>query len=295
MSKFLLLLALVAGSAFGADQKISAPSGNLILDAKAGSVVKVNKTLQVDVIKNFAGTSGAPGMVPIGGMVAMMPATHANAWQPPADCSTIKDGFMRTSTAAGAACVVPTCADCVIPAGTTLPNMYQKYTRGGGTSGSTAGSNAGHYHGMGSGTLSVSIDHDHGSQAFGSGNESANHVHGGSVDSGGVDHNHAIGGNLGWLQDTGSFNSNLRTVGDGNWTYNQSPTQGASAYAHGHTFTTGGISANHGHTTTVDLSNFTGSKTPSGTIGNVSTGFDGNAAGSNEPAYVETVWIIRVK
>lgn len=81
------------------------------------------------------------GSVPIGGMVAVTPNTHANAWQPPADCSTIKDGFMRTSTAAGVACTVPACSDCIIPAGTTLPNMYQKYARGGGTSGSTGGAN----------------------------------------------------------------------------------------------------------------------------------------------------------
>lgn len=83
----------------------------------------------------------APGSVPIGGMMAVMPATHANAWQPPADCTTIKDGFMRTSTNAGVACVVPTCADCAIPAGTTLPNMWQTYPRGGATTSNTGSSN----------------------------------------------------------------------------------------------------------------------------------------------------------
>lgn len=75
MKKIFLLLALFSSLAFGADHLLYAPSGNLILDAKTGSTIKVNKTLQVDKIVNLAGTSGAPGMVPIGGMVAVMPNT----------------------------------------------------------------------------------------------------------------------------------------------------------------------------------------------------------------------------
>ena len=302
MSKFLLLLALVAGSAFGADQKISAPSGNLILDAKAGSVVKVNKTLQVDTIKNFAGTSGAPGMVPIGGMVAVMPTTHANAWQPPADCSTIKDGFMRTSTTAGVSCVVPTCADCVIPAGTTLPNMYQKYTRGGGTSGAQSGANtqasevtiSDHSftqpsaHGITQPTF-TSPAHYHG---FGSGSGL-----------GGGSHQHKIqetaGGNFMFVANV--FNTTGSAGGAGQTANpNQTATLIASDYGsipdHGHTgyigLVNGGVNGNaamgDSRTTDVGLTN-------NHTGGGVSTHGVTNNAVNNEPAYTEVVWIIRVK
>jgi hypothetical protein len=74
-----------------------------------------------------------PGSVPIGGMVAIMPSTHANAWQPPVS-GAIKDGFMRADGG-----TVPTCSDCVIPAGTVLPNMTAKYPRGNTTSNLTGG------------------------------------------------------------------------------------------------------------------------------------------------------------
>lgn len=106
-------------------------------------LIGATNKLTIDQQRLNATISGVSliGSVPIGGMVAVTPNTHANAWQPPADCSTIKDGFMRTSTAAGVACNVPACSDCIIPTGTTLPNMYQKYARGGGTSGSTGGAN----------------------------------------------------------------------------------------------------------------------------------------------------------
>lgn len=81
-----------------------------------------------------------PGYSPIGGIIAIMPAIGSEAWQPPADCSTIKDGFMRTSTIGGVACTVPTCPDCIIPAGTTLPNLYHSYIRGDASSGGNGGS-----------------------------------------------------------------------------------------------------------------------------------------------------------
>lgn len=73
-----------------------------------------------------------PGSVPIGGMVAIMPTTHANAWQPPAS-GAIKDGFMRADGS-----TVPTCADCTIPAGTVLPNMVGNFAKGTATTSGTA-------------------------------------------------------------------------------------------------------------------------------------------------------------
>lgn len=283
MSKFLLLLALVAGSAFGADQKISAPSGNLILDAKAGSVVKVNKTLQVDSIKNLAGTSGAPGMVPIGGMVAVMPTTHANAWQPPADCSTIKDGFMRTSTTAGAACVVPTCADCVIPAGTTLPNMYQKYTRGGGTSGTTGGANT---QGLAAVNIpQVSTSYTPAGSVSGSATGGGvDHTHSGSTGEGSFSYAAVIVGqstslSMDWDSHLLTRGGNVvdSTPGTYNWNGRKHThdfgTSGASVYSHTH-----GLSASFG-----------------GTAATITVGNASPTEVNNEPAYTEVVWIIRVK
>lgn len=128
------------------DKRIFAPSGNLILDAKLGSYIKAKQPLRVDKIENLAGTSSPPGMIPIGGMVIVMPTNTSGvpipgAWQPPANCTTIVDGFMRAGYN-GSTCTVPAkCKDCIIPAGTALPNMYASYPRGGNTSGVTGGAN----------------------------------------------------------------------------------------------------------------------------------------------------------
>jgi hypothetical protein len=272
MNKFLLLLALVSSSAFGADQKISAPSGNLILDAKAGSVVKVNKTLQVDSIKNFAGTSDAPGMVPIGGMVAVMNrnnslVTLAGAWTPPAT-GVIKDGFMRADGG-----TVPTCSDCVIPAGTVLPNMVNSYPRGNTTSGTAGGSNTApaHYHGLGLGSGLTAA----GQTFTGS---SGNHSHGGTISGAAKD-------NLGhWLvrMDSNLYYGPLPTMGGQTGAGVQESSNG-----HSHSIPNDSVTISHTH----------GSSSVSGNIGLVTGGCDGNSNSScnNEPAYVETVWVIRVK
>jgi len=271
MKKIFLLCFLISSLSFGADHLMYAPSGNLVLDAKVGSVVKVNKTLRVDNITNLAGTSGAPGMVPIGGLVAVMPNTHANAWQPPAT-GAIKDGFMRADGA-----VVPACADCVIPAGTTTPNMVTRFLKGSTTSGTTGGSATknlpAHYHAMGAGsTLSVDINHDHPNQAtVNSVSTDGYHTHGVSHDAA------ALAGSL--------------VVGAG--------TQVGARLAS----ISIDYAGSHFHTVTgsVDLPNYTASKTPTGLIGlgSGSGGCDGNSGSSCsinvEPAYMETVWIIRVK
>jgi len=269
----IVLVALFAGAGKYKISKVGQPDVYVpTLDSDA-------KTLTVE---NITG----PGSVPIGGMVAVMPNIDAaNAWQPPSS-GVIKDGFMRADGVTIAASHRN--AGCKLAVGTKLPNMINSYPRGNTTStnGTTGmgGSNAGHYHGMGSGTLSVSIDHDHGSQSFTSGTVSADHTHTWSTTGGGHEHDYVH-------PDEGAgvnYGSNYLVGGLRGFT-----TSGGGS--HSHSGTTSGISANHTHSTPVDLSNFTGSKTPTGSIGNVSTGFDGNAAGSNEPAYVETVWVIRVK
>lgn len=336
---------LIPATGYAVDQLIRATSGNLILDATTGATVIINKTLKVNNITDSTGIAAPPGMVPIGAMLAVMPNTHANAWQPPSDCSTIKDGFMRTNspTTPFGACVVPTCADCIIPAGTTLPSMYQKYARGSTTSGATGGSNTftptgtnltsnvpatgltfsgtsgtysvsvpGHNHAMIAGaTLSVSINHKHAAESFTSGNQSSNHTHTGTTDAGGS---------------TDNYGSRYVRLGN-NFYYGPLPASGTGtgvqeAGTHTHSFTSGNQSAGHTHTTSVDLANFVGSSTPTGTIGLV-PGQDGNgsitASGSNtpvgsiggtaiaaaqtfvgiatnsQPSYVEVVWVIRVK
>ena len=133
---------IVVSSNLNANSGITTQAGDLTLGAATGSSVTVlNNTFKVNQITDGTGTASPPGMVPIGGMIAVMPNVHANAWQPPIDCTTIKNGFMLAGTASGA-CTVPVCADCIIPTGTTLPNMYHAYPRGGGaSSGTTGGAN----------------------------------------------------------------------------------------------------------------------------------------------------------
>jgi hypothetical protein len=71
-------------------------------------------------------------MVPVGGMVAVMPSTHANAWQPPAS-GAIKDGFMRAD---GATISAQNVTDgSVFPQGTVLPNMVGSFPKGATTTG----------------------------------------------------------------------------------------------------------------------------------------------------------------
>jgi microcystin-dependent protein len=126
---------------------------------------------------------------------------------------------------------------------------------------------AGHYHGMGSGaTLSVDVNHDHEAQSFGSGNESANHTHAGETGTEhfsttfGIWYDVPIGGTR---QDGGAGQDSSRV--DGSTT-------------HTHSFTTGGVSAPHTHTTPVDLAALgVTSKTPTGSVGLVTGGCDGNS------------------
>lgn len=95
--------------------------------------------LRVDKIESLDGLGTPPGQVPVGGMVAVMPTLHANAWQPGAT-GEIKDGFMRAD---GHAITAQNVTDgSLFPESTILPNMVDKFTRGAATSGSSAGSNS---------------------------------------------------------------------------------------------------------------------------------------------------------
>ena len=220
------------------------------------------------------------GAVPVGGMVAVMPNIDgANSWQPPAS-GVIKDGFMRadgtTITASHRN------AGCKLATGTVLPNMVQRYPRGGTTSGATGGANT-------QGLIAANIPQMSGN--FPSGTESANHTHGFSTTTS-TDgyHGHTL-----CIRFTGSgacnyiagdysaggpykaVRSNDLPISTNQNVSNQSGTEDGGSHSHSAGGTTAGISANHTHTTTVTL----GSASPT--------------AVNNEPAYVETVWVIRVK
>jgi len=129
MKKRISILALLcltlATLAFGVDKLITAPSGDLILDAKTGQKIVIKKEIEAQV--------QSPGFVPIGGMVAVMPHV-SGSWQPPAS-GAVKDGFMRADGS--------TVTDGDSPLnGEVLPNMASNtYARGDSTSGGSGGSN----------------------------------------------------------------------------------------------------------------------------------------------------------
>jgi microcystin-dependent protein len=79
--KIILALGLLLPfNSFATDKLISAPTGNLILDAGSSSAVKVNKTLQVDSIKNLAGTDVLVGLVPTGAILPYAGSTAPTGW-----------------------------------------------------------------------------------------------------------------------------------------------------------------------------------------------------------------------
>jgi len=256
------------------------------------------KTLTVDSVVG-------PGAVPLGGLVAVMPNIDVViAWQPPAT-GEIKDGFMRadgtaiTSTHKG--------LGCKLTVGTVLPNLTAKYLKGNTASGATGGSNtftpagtnaASNVPALGltfsgtSGTYSVSVpSHYHntfsltaGGQSFsGSASVVSNRANQPLVDTG----------------NTASPPLNCTNIGGGS----------TSNYAPGYNWT---VALNHTHlasSVTGTIGNqagssgdspltASGSNTPAGTIIGTATAaaqvFTGTQ-GNNEPAYVEVVWVIRVK
>ena len=94
-------------------------------------------SLRVDSIENLEGSGPTQGMIPIGGMISVMPTTHANFWQPPAT-GVIKNGFMRAD---GHVITQQNVDDgSVFPLNTTLPDMVDQFSRGAATSGGTGGS-----------------------------------------------------------------------------------------------------------------------------------------------------------
>lgn len=142
----LLVCTIVAGIALGAVIKETKQGKSIeFYTNESGTTEKKAEitpagVLQVNEIKDLAGTGTPPGQVPIGGMVAVMPSTHANVWQPPAT-GAIKDGFMRAD---GHTITAQNVTDgSLIPEGISLPNMVDRFTRGtAATSGTALGSDS---------------------------------------------------------------------------------------------------------------------------------------------------------
>ena len=127
----LLVLTLIAGLAFGTIIKETKQGQSIeFYTNESGTVAKSAEltssgTLKVNEVTDLAGTGTPPGMIPIGGMVAVMPGV-TGAWQPPAT-TVVKDGFMRADGA--------TVADAASPMnGQVLPNMVNSFARGATTS-----------------------------------------------------------------------------------------------------------------------------------------------------------------
>ena len=315
-----------------ANSGITTTSGNLTLDATTGSVVVINKTLKVDNITNIAGTANPPGMIPLGGMVTVVPALDTtNAWQPPAT-GVCKDGFMRADGA-----VVPNTGNCVgsLFVGRTLPNMgtssgsVNRYPRGSAATSwvtgtyTTGGANTrsasvsvdnhsslsvsipGHYHGndtVGKGaTMVADVANYSDSRSLGSGTTVASNGHGHYV----------------YMATGGSTISGSKTLNIGSsWTTNWCLT-GLTVCS------TGGSETNGLNTTantasvvvsgTTDISHDHPAVYVTGTLGKVTGGCDGDTTGSctsspsisshvvntplvnDEPQYLDVVYVIRVK
>jgi hypothetical protein len=129
----LLTLSVVA---LGVDRVMQSIKVDQIQGASGTTVtIPAGNVLKVDSVQGATAGVTPPGMVPIGGIVAVMPNT-AGAWQPPAS-GQCKDGFTRADGAAFS--THPTCAGVVI---TASPYMVGgKYLRGNTTSGTTGGAN----------------------------------------------------------------------------------------------------------------------------------------------------------
>jgi len=279
---------------------ISNTAGTGAVTFSQGLTVTSGKVLKADSIQTTSG-SPPPGFVPIGGMIAVMPTT-AGTWQPPTT-GAIKDGFMRADGGS-----VPTCADCSIPQGTVLPDMRQRYAKGSnvGTSGTTGGSNlytpagtnaASNVPASGltfsgtSGTYSVSVP---------------GHYHGFSLTaSTGVNLTHNHGFRTNWSPANTFIDNYYMATADvenrylGSTTYSNTNTviisdSGTLDHSHSVSGSVGLVSGSNGNTSF----SASGSNTPAGSIAGTATAaaqvFTGTQ-GNNEPAYVEVVWVIRVK
>jgi len=336
----IVLSLLIPVTIYAADKLINSPTGNLILDANTGYVIKAKKTIQVDALKNLAGTDDTPGLVPSGSILPYAGTVAPVSWvfaygQQVSQTGVYAKlyaaiGTIYCTSAHGGSCTlgnfripdfrgrIPSGKDNM--GGSAANRITTAKTIDGTVLGNSGGSETdtptgnipAHYHGMGTGAdMSVSIYHDHGSETFNSyavssdhthnfttGTVSANHTHTETV------HTHQIFGTSSTVHNPGSG-----CYMDGPCGAQSSYTNGAGNYQtgamsanHTHGGTTGGINQNHYHGVPVNLSPYSGSSTPSGRIGLVTGGCDGNsgscalsgAEGNNLPPVVMINYIIKL-
>jgi hypothetical protein len=237
-----------------------------------------------------------PGTVPLGGMVAVVPNLDtANAWQPPAS-GVIKDGFMRADGA-----TVPSGQGSPLQ-GKVLPNMtpsvgndrYLKASRATSwTTGSYATSGANTYTPAGTvsqpsftgaaGTYSVSVPAHYHTNGAGSALSTDTNTHTHRLKS----LTYGTGYN-GFVNINGNA-KNMTDSPDGAYPESTMASLFNNSHAHGVTGSIGTVSGGSNGNAAFGAS---GTNTPSGTVSQPSfTGTSGN----NEPAYLEVVYVIRVK
>lgn len=228
------------------------------------------KNLKVDTVTNTAGTSTPPGMVPLGGMVAVMPNLDTgNAWQPPAH-NVIKDGFMRADGG-----TVPSGQGSPLQ-GRVLPNMgltsggVNAYPRGSAaTSWSTGTYTTGGANTQNS-NVAVSQQPTYHIPA---------HYHGkGNLGISDPGHAHTV------AQTYNDGLSNLFWIGGAQHTSNQTPFAITSNELTG-------ISISGSY---VGAGIYSGDDSSLPAVQDASVAIS-NTAVNNEPSYVEVVWVIRVK
>lgn len=215
------------------EHSLQTQTGAVILYPGSNHNVRIQSTARIVSVLNLAGNGVPAGVVPLGGLIPVIPSTHANAWTPPAS-GVIKDGFMRADGTLISAGNVS--AGCVLPQGTALPDMTLRYMKGNSASGTvlattfnsltissntalptisttnaTTNTSSAHTHSMAhghstSGTQSAQHNHTANSHNH-AGNwytaaANANHTHSGTSTSGGSHYHNA---NLGFTDSIGTW------------------------------------------------------------------------------------------
>jgi len=205
--------------------------------------------------KESASVDG-PGMVPLGGMVAIMPHL-AGSWQPPAS-GQIKDGFMLADghivTAKNVA------GGCAFAEGTTLPDMVNRFARGETNSGSIGCQDSFMVSNANIAQVSLAVSE-------------------GSVD---IDHDHPATNVIGGTHEHSYISPNGETAID---LGSQYPVGDLET-----TTTTGGGAHSH----TVDLPPLS-TTIQSVSAQTVTLGSPTPTAIDNRPAHMGVVWVIRVR
>ena len=290
---FLSALLITSGASQGAVIKESKQGQSIeFYTNESGTVAKSAEltpggTLKVNEVTDLAGTGTPPGMIPIGGMVAVMPGV-TGAWQPPAT-TVVKDGFMRADGA--------TVADAASPMnGQVLPNMVNSFARGATTSSITpvGGSDSSTPTGTNTGSAfngdAINKSTWLGSSAISA--TRANHTHG--LTSAGAALSFVSGHTLHYWRGTNSQSFQATTYSNNSTaatasTVTKTSTVDLLGSTDGQSNST--ITFNGNNDNMADWSSG-GTYTPTGTM--TQPTFTGDSQ-TNMPVYNNVVWVIRVK